>query len=702
MTYSLFVSCPRNIEYMLEEELTALGLNVTKVSPMGVYGSADLATIYDICLWSRLANRVQLILFSGVVDNLTTLNQLCKEYAWDNIFDVDKTMAVEFHGECSFINNTMYGAQVVKDGVVDYFKTKGVRPSVDRTNPNVLLHAFIKKELLTVSLDLTGYSLHQRGYRLAAGRAPLKENLAAALLLRANWPELAKKGYALADPFCGSATLLIEGSMMATNTAPGLFRNDQAFQYWLGHDAELWQSRRALALAARTPLSNFIAGYDSDRKLLDIARDNIDHIDIQGDIQLKHQMIKDFQTLPGPGLMIANPPYGERLRDPLTLLPLYEDIGKALFYKCQGWQAAIFTSNASLAQAIGLKKDKIYAFFNGPQAVKLYCITVNEQNELKVPSEKKLNAYTEALYNRLMKQKKKLGKWAQQHDVSCYRLYDADLPDYAFAIDIYGEWVHVQEYAAPKEIPVHKTERRVLELMQLLPKVLQVPAQHIVLKQRSRQRGTEQYQPIGRKKQLLKVNEGAALFHVNLHDYLDSGLFLDHRPLRLMFYNQLKGKRLLNCFCYTGAFSVHAALKGLSTCNVDLSNTYLEWAKDNFTLNNIPLSKHQFVRADCLTWLAQCNEQFDTILLDPPSFSNSKKMASTLDIQRDQETLIDLAMALLSAQGELYFSNNLRTFKLSPALAEKYQVSDITAKTIGEDFKRSKHAHRCYLIQHNL
>lgn len=686
------------MEYLLEDELKGLGLDVDQVSPMGVYGAADLKTLYEVCFWSRLANRVQLVLFSGEVEDTASFNQLCNQYDWSAVFTADKTLAVEFHGESSFINNSMYGAQLLKDGVVDYFKQYGSRPTVDKKNPDIRLHAYLKKGKLTVSLDLLGYSLHQRGYRLIAGDAPLKENIAAALLIRAGWPKLAAEGYTLVDPFCGSATLLIEAAMMAANIAPGLLRQDQAFVNWEGHDAELCGIVIKEAQQKRQPIKNSIIGFDCDPRMLEVAAENCERMGLSESITLKQQSIKEYQSQPGPGLFICNPPYGDRLKDPLTLLPVYQDIGQALFAHAQGWTAAILTSNAMLAQAIGLRFDKHYNFFNGPLQVKLYCTHIDPNNRLNINSQNNLSANAQALYNRLSKNKKHLSKWLKRTKHSCYRLYDADLPDYAFAVDLYGNWAHVQEYAAPKEIPANKAKRRTIEMLQVLSQVLNIPLDRMVLKQRKRQRGAEQYQALDRSNKALIVTEGAAEFKVNLHDYLDTGLFLDHRPLRLRFGDTLQGKKLLNCFCYTATMSVQAALSGAITCNVDLSKTYLEWAKDNFRLNKITLNHHQFIRADCMQWLKSCQDKFDVIWLDPPSFSNSKSMETTLDIQRDQELLVDLAMNLLSPTGVLYFSSNLNKFKLSPVLSKKYTVKDITQQTLDEDFKRFKPAHHCYRL----
>lgn len=275
MKYSLFISCPKGLEYLLEEEVKALGLHVTRVSPQGVYGEGDIAVIYQLCLWSRLANRVQLLLFSGQAHNEQSLYQLCNQFPWQTVFTADKTLAIEFHGSSAHIRNSMFGAQVVKDGIVDHFRQfKGLRPSIDREKPQIRLHAHLKQDIVTVSFDLTGYSLHQRGYRTQAGEAPLKENIAAALLLRAKWPQLAAKGYSLHDPFCGSGTIVIEAAMMASHIAPGLLRQDQSLNHWAQHQPSLWEKIRALALQQVKPLSVKLRGTDSNPKSIKIAYAN--------------------------------------------------------------------------------------------------------------------------------------------------------------------------------------------------------------------------------------------------------------------------------------------------------------------------------------------------------------------------------------------------------------------------------------------
>ena len=703
MNFSLFVSCPRGLEYLLEEELKQLGLNVTRVSPQGVYGEATLTLIYHLCLWSRLANRIQLILFRGEALNQGTLYKLCHQFPWETVFSPDKTLGIEFHGMSTEIRNTMFGAQVVKDAIADYFReTQNERPVIDRENPQVRLHAYLKHDTLTVSFDLTGFSMHQRGYRIEAGAAPLKENIAAAMLVRAKWPEMAANNEALHDPFCGSGTLVIEAAMMAANIAPGLLRQDQSLQYWTAHQPLLWDEARDNALHAVKPVTTVYRGTDIDADIIRIATSNAQRAGVSAWVEFTCLSLEACRPTAEKGLLISNPPYGERLSDATQLIPLYQQIGQTIHAYYQGWHAAILTSNPMLAKVMGLRASKQYTLYNGALECKLYCLAVDAENQLRAFEPGRLSAQAQMFANRLQKNFAHLKKWAKRNQISCYRVYDADLPEYAFAIDIYNDYAVLQEYTAPATIDAQKAEKRSLDVIQAVPGALGFSPDNLVVKRRKQQKGTNQYQKVNQVGRTMVVAEGNAQFNINLYDYLDTGLFLDHRPLRLRFSKLKKGTRFLNCFCYTATASVHAALAGALTTNVDLSNTYLRWAEDNFRLNKLDVSRHQFIQYDCIEWLNITQDRFDVIFLDPPSFSNSKRMSTTLDIQRDQDVLITSAMSLLNPNGTLYFSTNFRQFKLSPEILEKYEVQDISAETIDLDFKRNQRIHQCFVLRARL
>ena len=308
-----------------------------------------------------------------------------------------------------------------------------------------------------------------------------------------------------------------------------------------------------------------------------------------------------------------------------------------------------------------------------------------------------------AFANRLGKNAKHYLKWARRHNIEAWRLYDRDIPQFPFAIDVYGGQIHLQEYDTGWLMPPEEYEAWLAEVLEAVAFITGFAPADIHLKRRERQKGTQQYEKTGRAGEDFIVHEHGRRFWVNLEKYLDTGLFLDHRNTRQRVGEMAAGKRFLNLFAYTGSFSVYAATGGAAASEtVDLSNTYLDWARRNFELNGIDEARHQIVRADVFQYLqaaAQAGKPFDLIVMDPPSFSNSKKMLDILDIQRDHQKLIDGAMALLASDGLLFFSNNLRSFALDEAVAQKYAVKDISKQSVPEDF-RNKKIHQCWEIRH--
>ena len=303
--------------------------------------------------------------------------------------------------------------------------------------------------------------------------------------------------------------------------------------------------------------------------------------------------------------------------------------------------------------------------------------------------------------NRLSKNHRHLAKWAKRQDTECYRLYDRDIPEFPVIVDVYGASAHIQEVDTGWQIDEDSHAAWLDAIRQAVAEVLAIAVDDIALKTRRRQKGLAQYEKTGETGRERIVSETGRRFIVNLEAYLDTGLFLDHRNTRRVVGEHAAGKRFLNLFAYTGSFTVYAATGGaISSVTVDLSNTYQDWSRRNFELNGLDLSRHSLVRADAFRYLqdaAAAGERFDLIVMDPPSFSNSKKMLDILDVQRDQQRLVDGAMALLAPGGVLYFSNNLRGFKLDPALAERYRVEDISAKSVPEDFRNRK-IHQCFRV----
>ena len=305
--------------------------------------------------------------------------------------------------------------------------------------------------------------------------------------------------------------------------------------------------------------------------------------------------------------------------------------------------------------------------------------------------------------NRLGKNIKHLMKWAKRNQIEAWRIYDRDIPQFPFAIDVYGDHIHLQEYDTGWLMQPEEYETWLDDVLEAISFVTGFAPEQIHLKRRERQKGTQQYEKTGKSGEDFIISENGRRFWVNLDKYLDTGLFLDHRNTRKKVGDSAQGKRFLNLFSYTGSFTVYAATGGsISSETVDLSNTYLDWAKRNFELNGIDSDAHKIVRADVFQYLKNAEaegKKFDLIVMDPPSFSNSKKMLDILDIQRDQMTLINGAMKLLASDGLMYFSNNLRSFELNPEVSEKYAVKDVTKQSVPDDF-RNKKIHQCWEIRH--
>lgn len=721
----LFATAPKGIVQLLQTELQQLGAMDLREQPAGVEFSGDLQTAYRVCLWSRCAGRVLLPLKTFQADTPETLYQGVQSIDWSEHFNNHNTLAIDFVSRHSQIQHSQFGAQKVKDAIVDQFRARtGERPSVDVQNPDIRINVFLQHDQAILYLDFSGDSLHRRGYRQSGGAAPLKENLAAAILLRAEWPRIAAEGGALIDPMCGSGTLLIEAAMIAADIAPGLLRQRFGFSAWHQHDTAMWQTlldeakqRQAQGLSQLPP----IFGYDVHPKAVQFAQANVTAAGLDEYIRIARRDLAQLQrpTHLDKGLVVVNPPYGERLGERDSLQPLYQQLGERLKTEFLNWQAAVFTGNPELAKQMGIRAIKQHNMFNGALACKLLRFDIQpewfmtEQRGPRPAKPDELGPGAEMLANRLRKNLKELGRWAKREGISCYRLYDADMPEYALAIDLYqsdlyqGEqrWLHLQEYEAPKSVDQRKAKHRLREAMAVIPDVLELPQDNVYFKVRKRQKGSAQYTKQAEEKLFFEIEEHGCHFWINFADYLDTGLFLDHRITRKLVGEQAAGKRFLNLFAYTGSATVYAAKGGAkSTLTVDMSNTYLDWAKRNMVLNGFSGDEHQYVQADCLEWLEKGGvykrAKFDLIFLDPPTFSTSKRMAETFDVQRDHKHLIELAMGLLEEQGDLIFSNNFRKFKLDPELVKKFAIEDISVKTLPKDFARNPKIHSCWSIRH--
>ncbi len=713
--HHFFASAPKHMGSLLAEELIRLGMRDATEARGGARFSGTLEDGYRACLWSRIANRILFPLARFGVEGPDDLYAGAADIPWEDHLTPDHTFAIQFDGNLKGVNHPHFAVLRVKDAIADRFTQRyGQRPSVDLEQPDLRIHVYAHQDGVGISLDLSGESLHLRGYRDSGSAAPLKENLAAALLMRAGWPEIAAEGGALLDPMCGSGTLVIEGALMAADIAPGLLRERFGFHGWLQHDDAIWARLLGEARIRRDAglkRLGALRGYDQNPNAIRVSLHHLERAGLAGLAHFERRELTDCQ--PGraedEGLVIVNPPYGERLGAPDELPALYAHLGAVLKERFVGWRAALFTGTPDLGKHMGLRALRMHTLYNGPIECKLLHFQVepryfvSNQPRPLAPEERSPGAVM--LANRLVKNLKSLRKWQRDEQITCLRVYDADLPEYALAVDIYeGEqrWVQVQEYAAPATVDPKRARHRLREALGLIPEVLEVPGEQVFFKVRQPQKGLNQYERLAETRHFHAVMENGHRFLVNFEDYLDTGLFLDHRDVRRLIGRLSAGKRFLNLFGYTGTATVYAANAGAAfTTTVDMSRTYLDWAQRNFNLNHIAGSEHELIQADCLRWLDLMagRRRYDLIFLDPPSFSTSKRMYGTLDIQRDHAKLIRSTMRLLEPDGTLIFSNNLRRFRIDLEALSGLDVTDISAETLPRDFARNPRIHNCWQIR---
>jgi 23S rRNA (guanine2445-N2)-methyltransferase / 23S rRNA (guanine2069-N7)-methyltransferase len=771
--------------------------------------SGDLEVAYRACLWSRVANRVFLELARFEAVDAEAFYNAVREIDWTGHLGSGATLACDFSGQHPSITHTHFGALKLKDAIVDSVRdSRAWRPSVELERPSVRVHAHAHGNNIALSLDLSGESLHRRGYRGAAGEAPLKENVAAGVLLRSGWPDLAaSSGHEFLDPMCGSGTFVIEAALIAADHAPGLGREYFGFLGWAGHDADAWErltaqargrARDGLVAAATRGLEGAIRGTDRDGGAVRNARANAERAGVQRLVRFDVRALVDAAPMgrgaavapparadgasasltetgsaPQPdgvpaqqadsatagtgaaaavaaGLLCTNPPYGIRLEDRDTARAVHRELGAVLRERFQGWNAAVLTGTPEFGLELGIRAHRTHTVWNGAIECRLLRMKIDTGSAREVGRLGKGDTNlrdtpgAQMFANRLGKNFKKQQAWAERSGVSCYRLYDADMPEYAFAIDVYrtiegadgllpaasprasvwpgasgdararpteaasagaGDltWLYVQEYAAPAEIELESVRKRRGEALSTLSDVTGVAQERVRVRTRRKNKRGEQYSKVQERETYHVVLEDGLKFLVNFDDYLDTGLFLDHRVTRGRLRAAASGKRFLNLFAYTCTATVYAAAGGAaSTTSVDMSNTYLNWAQRNFELNGLSPERNGLVQADCRVWLqegARSRERYDLIFIDPPTFSNSKRMEGVFDVERDHPEFIDGCVRLLAPGGLIVFSTNSQRFRLDESLSKRYDVRDISGKTLPKDFERNPRIHRCFEVR---
>lgn len=793
-----YATCAAGLQHLLADELTALGAKSVSTAGAGVRFQGDLSVAYKACLWSRVANRVLLPIHDGPADSPEALYALIKEIDWSQHMKLSGTLAVDFFTANSNITHSQYGALKVKDAVVDQFRENtGDRPNVERDTPDLRINVYLFRNKARVAIDLSGSSLHRRGYREQAGPAPIKENLAAALLLQCGWPERAARSEPFMDPLCGSGTIVIEAAMMACNIAPGLKRSHFGFTGWLGHDQAAWQSVLSEAQNSVRAAPCEIRGADKDKRAIDLAIENAAIAGVEDEVNFASGdvLTHGLSVASVQGLVLTNPPYGQRLEADGDF---YRQLGSALSGNYAGWRCGLFTAiEAPLRQARLPLKSNLPAR-NGSIECALFegdipsvssggskafigsdeQLDDAEQTEHASPAEpasssdiwsqaaasrssgvrqlsdepssnesansvesrasaSRIEVDITPFENRVKKNVKRLKSWHKREGITAYRAYDADLPEFAVAIDVYDceeRHVVVQEYQAPATVNVAVASARLQAVLKAVPPLFNVDRDRMHVKVREKQSGLAQYEKHASSKVTDMLMEYGYKLECNFSDYLDTGVFLDHRKVREFIHANSNDKRFLNLFSYTGSATIAAATGGASgSVSVDLSNRYSQWLTRNLAHNRLDDTNHRVVKSDVTKWLAEnSNERFDLILLDPPTFSNSTGIDADWNVQRDHQACIRACMDRLEPDGVLVFSNNYRRFKLDEALgsvisvkpgkrkeahsgsandskqsavsearAVKYLIEDRTHWSIDQDFQRNARIHQCWFFRHS-
>ena len=786
-----FATCPKGFEALLADELKRLRAQRVRPLKGGVAFFGTKVDGYRVCLWSRIASRVLRVLDRVEAVDAEALYRGVKALAWETIVGPDTTIAVTARGGNESLRNTQFIALKAKDALCDKLReTRGSRPDVAPHRPDVPVWVSVHKKKATVSIDYAGESLHRRGYRESGEtvEAPLKEALAAGMLVWGGWDRVAapalrraaakRQGIdgltdapAFVDPTCGSGTLVLEAAMMATDRAPGLSRDYWGFAGCADFDADAFDTLLADAderFEVGLEHAPLMLGVDIDSRAVEIAQGNARRLGLSKFVSF---FCADCADLPrvlhevgtstdDPGFIAMNPPYGVRLLNSGELGAFYKKLNVGLRSLGQLWRMVAITPDANFDSALGYDAQRTLAAYNGALEVTLrdYQLGTSFLTEISLidlegreVSVQVMSDHAQQFAARLRKMAKARKKWARKQDVHAFRVYDADLPDYAVAVDLFegaevaefevaglnepgGKnalpetqlYVLVTEYQAPKEIDPRKAARRFNDACRITQAMFAVPEEHLFTRVRRQDKGGSQYRKDEHDSHTIIVHEAGLPFELDLSGYLDTGLFLDHRITRALVGEMARGKRFLNLFAYTGAATVHAAAQGATqTTTVDMSQTYLEWARRNMKCAGFSGGEHRYIRADVLNWVEKQAEEatgaevlrgesapsenkqasaargYDVIFLDPPTFSNSKTMGNrTWDIQRDHAALLAQVRQLLNPGGRIVFSGNLRSFKLDfEAVSElDLVIEDITAQTIPEDFSRNPRIHFCYVL----
>lgn len=701
MMLFFLASCPLNAEDLLSKEIRDMGAQDIEKIPAGVYFSGNIDLLYRGCLWARIASSIKLIVKRFNAQNKEALYQQVLNYPWFDHLSPENTFACRTTCSRKAFAPTHFLTLLMKDGIADSFRRIGAsRPNVSSDRANIIVALHMDGEKATLSLEL-GRSLQERPWRANSDvslhgtvlkrHAPwIEENLAATLLHRMQWPKAAQEGKIFFDPYCTEGVFLMEAAAMACDYAPALHKAFVGFEYWRQFDKDAWQAvknqavqRFEQAIEKCPPLF----GYTHENKLK-IARRSLEKSPFGKKVQIQKGDLFASDVSLQKGLMILMPPYGDVFKDPQKVRSLYQNMGAYLKGKFGGWDIGVILPSEELLRELDVRTERLNTFYHGIDKCYLARFMLYDKPRETAP----LTKGAQALKNDLEKQYKKIIALAKESwNTNAYRLYNNTHSDYPALCDIYDDTLIVQVFASTPKIK---------ELTRVCQEICGISRPNTLIKKRRRISTDDQYMAEKQTVPLEKVIfEGKYRYFTNLSTYIDTGFYLDHRPLRRRLEQEAQGKSFLNLFCYTASMSIVAASCGAShVCSVDTSKTYLNMAQKNARLNKLESASMQWVRADVQEFLSQNEQKWDIIYVDPPTYSNGTGRRN-FDIQRDHISLLHRCATLLNKKGWIYFSTHFKKFTMDTSLEKQYYVENITEKSLDEDCTGRQISHYLWKIR---
>jgi len=743
---NLTAACAFGLEALVKRELIALGYQPKVSQPGRINFQGDWSAVCRANIWLRTADRVLLQVQQFDSPDFDALFDTIKDFDWSEFIPADAAFPVVGKSRLSELTSVPAIQRTVKKALVESLQRHHGVIELHETGATYKVEVALLNDVATLTLDTTGPSLHKRSYRRLVAEAPIKETLAAALVDLSVWrPERP-----LVDPFCGSGTIAIEAAMAGCNIAPGIARDFSASQ-WATIDKKLWDDAIEQAHSLkRSDVEMQIVATDRDNEVLNKARYHADQAGVAEHIHFQQKPFIELRSSRKYGCIVTNPPTnmpkfeGLIQKQATRRRKLFNGRLECTYYQFLGPRPprpsdrtdsacsatnTLETSGSEVPESGWVPIESAQANQEDAKSVKPIAdivaepiVSPNAPADPSAPAKTNKTVATggnepAALFggltdkdyeqaglfkNRLTKLARHLRRWPTKRNITCFRLYERDIPEIPLVVDRYEDYLHITEYERPHDRDIARHAQWLDLMCETAAATLDVPTKNVFLKRRKKGIENRQYEKVSRAGKIATVNEGGLKFLINLTDYVDTGLFLDHRKTRQMVQKEAEDKDFLNLFAYTGSFSVYAAkAHASSTTTVDLSKNYLDWAQRNMEANGLTDSKHNFITSDILEFLAAAADNpmrmYDLAVVDPPTFSNSKKTAEDWEIQSRHVELLNLVHQIMRTGGVVYFSTNFRRFKFDEAALTNFEIREISKQTVPEDF-RNKRIHRCWRL----